>query len=342
MPFGVPFLLIKPVEIPYLVLMKWLNSPWFPRFLGIVLVILLAADICNSPKQANTSTDNDEWQAPDPDAIPLITNGPQIAYGRQLVMHTAGYLGPNGKVAHVSNGMDCQNCHALAGEQLYGNSFAMSTINYPQLSPRRGKIETLADRVNSCMERSLNGSPLDSASKEMQAIIAYIKWVGADVNDASAPKGALTEKLHYLSRAADPVKGAVVFNAKCTVCHGKDGMGQLAADEHSYTYPPLWGPNGYNVSAGMYRLGKLAGFIKNNMPYGTTYKNPVLTTQEAWDVAAYIESQPRPYKLFPGDWPDIKKKPVDYPFGPYADNFNEHQHQFGPFIDMVALAKNKK
>jgi len=319
--------------------MKFLNSPWFPRLLGLLLVFLLVVDILTTPKPSGDHSITDEWQAPDPDAIPLINNGAQIAYGRQLVIHTASYLGPNGTVAHISNGMDCQNCHALAGEQLYGNSFAVAAINYPQFSPRRGKIERLTDRINSCMQRSLNGSPLDSASKEMQAIIAYIKWVGADMNEAAAPKGAGSEKLKYLTRAADPAKGAAIFNARCTVCHGKNGMGQLAADGHSYTYPPLWGAHSYNVSAGMYRLGKLAGFIKNNMPYGTTYKNPVLTTQQAWDVAAYIESEPRPHKLFPGDWPDIKKKPVDYPFGPYADNFSEHHHQFGPFTDMVALAK---
>ena len=319
--------------------MKSLNSPWFPRLLGLLLVFLLAVDVVTTPKPPADDVIKDDWQAPDSAAIPLITNGAQIEYGRQLIMHTANYLGPNGTVAHVSNGLDCQSCHMQAGEELYGNSFAVAAINYPQFSPRTGKVETLSDRINNCMERSLNGVALDSTSKEVKAMIAYIKWVGADVNKASALKGAGTEKLAYLNRAADPAKGVVIFNAKCTACHGKNGMGQLAADGKTYIYPPLWGPHSYNVSAGMYRLGKLAGFIKNNMPYGTTYKSPQLSNEEAWDVAAYIEMQPRPHKLFPGDWPDIKKKPVDYPFGPYADNFSERQHQLGPFADIAAMSK---
>ncbi len=319
--------------------MKLLNSPWFPRLLGILLVLILVVDILINPKPSAEKDKIDEWQGPDSAAIPLITNGPLIAYGRQLIIHTASYLGPNGIVAHVSNGIDCQSCHTQAGEELYGNSFAVATINYPQFSPRTGRVENLADRINSCMQRSLNGVALDSTSKEVKAMIAYIKWVGADVNKASAPKGAGTEKLAYLNRAANPAKGAVIFNTKCTACHGKNGMGQLAADGKTYIYPPLWGPHSYNVSAGMYRLGKLAGFIKNNMPYGTTYKSPQLSNEEAWDVAAYIEMQPRPHKLFPGDWPDIKKKPVDYPFGPYADNFTERQHQLGPFAEIAALTK---
>jgi thiosulfate dehydrogenase len=52
---------------------------------------------------------------------------------------------------------------------------------------------------------------------------------------------------------------------------------------------------------------------------------------EAWDVAAFINSQRRPVKMFAQDWPDISKKSIDYPFGPYADDFSEQQHKYGPF-----------
>jgi len=68
------------------------------------------------------------------------------------------------------------------------------------------------------------------------------------------------------------------------------------------------------------------------MPFDQTLTGPTLTDEEAWDVAAFISSQPRPEKKFPEDWPKIEKKPVDYPFGPYADNFSELQHKYGPFI----------
>jgi thiosulfate dehydrogenase len=71
------------------------------------------------------------------------------------------------------------------------------------------------------------------------------------------------------------------------------------------------------------------------MPYGVTYNTPEVTEEEAWDVAAFISSQPRPVKFFSYDWKDIKKKPLDYPFGPYADGLSEQRHKFGPFKDML-------
>jgi thiosulfate dehydrogenase len=93
----------------------------------------------------------------------------------------------------------------------------------------------------------------------------------------------------------------------------------------------LWGKNSYNVGAGIYQLSKFAGYIKNNMPFGVTFTNPQLTVEQAWDVAAFVNSQPRPPKNLSMDWPDIAAKPLDYPFGPYSDSFSEKQHKYGPF-----------
>ena len=76
------------------------------------------------------------------------------------------------------------------------------------------------------------------------------------------------------------------------------------------------------------------------MPNGTSHDNPVLTNEEAWDVAAFINSQPRPKANTPNDWPIIAKKPVDHPFGPYADTFTEVQHKYGPF-EVIKLAHKK-
>jgi len=72
------------------------------------------------------------------------------------------------------------------------------------------------------------------------------------------------------------------------------------------------------------------------------YHNPLLTNEEAWDVAAFVNSQPRPSKNFKEDWPDISKKPVDHPFGPFADGFGEEQHKYGPFKPIVEARKNKQ
>ena len=81
----------------------------------------------------------------------------------------------------------------------------------------------------------------------------------------------------------------------------------------------------------MGRLIRMAGFIRGNMPLGVSYDHAYLTDEQAWDVAAFVNAQPRPQKDLHHDWPDITKKPIDLPFGPYADSFATTQHQLGPF-----------
>jgi thiosulfate dehydrogenase len=186
------------------------------------------------------------------------------------------------------------------------------------------------------------GSVPDTNGREVQAMVAYLKWIGQGVKKGQKVFGTASEKLPFLKAPADPVKGQSVYVAKCKVCHGANGEGLLAADKIACTYPPLWGPHSYNDGAGMYRMSNLAGFVKNNMPFGATYQNPQLTDEEAWNVAAFVNSQPRPHYNQSKDWPDLSVKPIDAPFGPYADTFSEKQHKFGPFKPIAALQKNKK
>jgi thiosulfate dehydrogenase len=260
-----------------------------------------------------------------------------------LVRHTARYLGPKGSVRQITNGMNCQNCHLDAGTRLYANSYSAVYANYPKFRERSGTVEHLERRINDCMERSLNGKKLDSLSREMRAIVAYINWVGKDVKKGVIPEGAAVVNLPWLGRAADKANGKIVFRKNCVTCHGTNGEGQMDNGKMGYTYPPLWGPHSYNTSAGMYRITKLAGFIKSNMPNLTSsYSKPILTDEEAWDIAAYICSMPRPYKKFKNDWPDITGKPADYPYGPYADYFSEKRHKYGPFKEILMEAQNRK
>ncbi|MDH5603099.1 MAG: cytochrome C, partial [Cyclobacteriaceae bacterium] len=76
-------------------------------------------------------------------------------------------------------------------------------------------------------------------------------------------------------------------------------------------------------------------FIKTNMPLGVTYENPLLTDEECWDIAAYVNSQPRPVKDISADWPELADKPFDHPFGPFADGFSEMEHKYGPYQKML-------
>jgi thiosulfate dehydrogenase len=314
------------------------TTNWFPVLLVIVFFIVILQgprSIQNTPEPIAAA---DCWTGSGINHAPVDSNGMLIRYGHSLISNTAYYLGPKGIVTQISNGMNCQNCHLDAGTKPWGNNFGAVASGYPKYRDRSGSLESIEKRVNDCLERSLNGQALDSSSKEMSAIVSYIRWLGNDIPKNIKPKGSGIMPLAYLSRAADPEKGKMVYTATCQRCHGSNGEGQPNLANNGYTYPPLWGAGSYNTGAGLYRLSRLAGYVKSNMPNPLTYHNPELTDEQAWDVAAYINSRPRPSKDFSKDWPDISKKPVDHPFGPYADGFPESQHKYGPFD---VMQKNK-
>ncbi|MBC7571303.1 MAG: c-type cytochrome [Spirosoma sp.] len=279
------------------------------------------------------------WQAPDGSKLPAGVAGKEIQYGRDLIAHTAKYLGPKGTVKAISNGMNCQNCHLDAGTKVMGNNYSAVAATYPKFRQRSGTREGIVKRISDCFERSLNGTAPDSSSREMRAMVAYMKWLGADVPTGETPKGAGLAKLPYLNRAADPVKGKLVYVAQCQVCHGAKGEGTQTPGATEYTFPPMWGPFSYNDGAGLYRLSNFAGYVKNNMPFGISYETPVLTDAQCWDVAAYVNSMPRPHKDQHSDWPSAAAKPIDFPFGPYTDSFSEKQHKFGPYQSIATARK---
>ena len=282
------------------------------------------------------------WKAPEEATIPSGPAGELIRYGRDVIAHTSKYFGPNGSVAKISNGMNCQNCHLDGGRKLFGNNYSVFYSSYPKKGARSGKIDQPADRIADCFKRSLAGKMPDPSGKEVQAMLAYLKWIGSDVKKKQKVFGTATEKLKFLDRPADPKRGLVVYNSKCRSCHGADGSGQLLPDKTGYVYPPLWGPHSYNDGAGMTRISNFAGFVKNNMPFGASYENPQLSDEEAWDVAAFVNSQPRGHLDSRNDYRDLSVKPIDAPFGPYADRFSEQQHKYGPYGPIVTVARGKK
>ena len=137
----------------------------------------------------------------------------------------------------------------------------------------------------------------------MRDIIAYMAFLSsgypvfADVEGMSVPTVPVV--------TGDTARGAATFAAKCSVCHGADGAG-------TDVFPALWGPTSYNIGAGMARVRTAANFIKVAMPHTAPGS---LTDQEAFDLATYINTRPRPD--FPGkelDWPKGDPPPdVAYP-----------------------------
>jgi thiosulfate dehydrogenase len=312
-----------------------LRSSWFLFLLGIIIVVMILNSCLHKSSESQTiakeSTD-EEWHAPDINLLPHTDEGDLIRYGRDLIVNTSTYFGPKGVVVPITNGMNCQNCHIEAGIIAFGNSFAAVASTYPKFRDRSGRVESIEFRIKECMERSLNGKSVDSLSKEMKAMVAYFKWLGKDVKKGVKPVGSGIVEIPFINRACNPQNGKIIFENSCQRCHGNNGEGIMFPDSTGYIYPPLWGPHSFNVSAGLYRISRLASFIKYNMPFGPTQLPPQLTDEEAWDVAAFIISQPRDEKRFPYDWPKIGTKPVDYPYGPYTDAFSEQQHKYGPFI----------
>jgi thiosulfate dehydrogenase len=302
--------------------------------LAILTILLIYFHLKQKSEMAKfiSKPHNDSsWTGPDTLQIPTSTQGELIRYGRSLIANTAYYLGPKGKVAHISNGMNCQNCHLDAGTKPWGNNFGGVFSTYPKFRERRGAIENIYQRINDCFQRSLNGQELDSNSREMQAILAYMKWIGTGVPKGKKPIGSGIQQLAFLTRAADPEKGRLVYELTCKRCHGADGEGMVGPNPDLYIYPPLWGSHSYNTGAGLYRLTRFAGYVKDNMPFGAKHNNTQISDEDAWDVSAFVNSRPRPIKYFNKDWPDISLKPVDHPFGPYLDSFSEQQHKYGPF-----------
>jgi thiosulfate dehydrogenase len=174
----------------------------------------------------------------------------------------------------------------------------------------------------------------------MQAIVAYIKFLSSGVPAGQQLPGLGAGKMPELSRAADPKRGHMIYARLCADCHNTDGSGQrrsIPSSDLGYMIPPLWGADSFNDGAGMARLITIANFVNFNMPHGTDYLDPRLTTEGAWDVAAHVVSQPRPSRAgFDHDFPDLLEKPVDTPYGPYADTFSEEQHKYGPFAPIRA------
>jgi thiosulfate dehydrogenase len=199
------------------------------------------------------------------------------------------------------------------------------------------------DRINECMQRSMNGRALPFDSVEMRAMAAYIRSLGNRYAAMGASQRSAMEPAPFKvpDRAADLVAGKAVFDSRCAICHGGDGLGLRASVDlgDGYVFPPLWGPESFNDGAGLHRVLTAARFVKARMPLG----NADLTSDQAFDVAAYINAQPRPEMAnLDRDYPDLTAKPVDNTYGPFADGFPIEQHRFGPFAPIDAYYKALK
>ncbi len=270
--------------------------------------------------------------------LPDDAYGKLVRYGKELTERTFAHIGPevkDPKMRFAGNNLACASCHQQAGTKAYAMPWVGVSASFPQYRAREHEVSTVEERVNGCMERSMAGKPLPLDSREMKAFVTYMHFLSRDVPIGARVQGQGLPPFKAPERRADTVAGAKVYQEKYAVCHGPDGAGTRAGPAGTasgYTFPPLWGKDSFNNGAGMSRLLFASAFIRTNMPLGAAHGQPQLTDDQAYDVAAFMLSHPRPEKAnldrdFPARW----NKPVDAAFAPYVAGGTPDQHKYGPF-----------
>ena len=239
------------------------------------------------------------WQPPSLDSIHDDSLGAAVRRGLALLRHTKDSL-PD----YATSSLNCTSCHLEDGLRLEAAPLTGAAARFPKYMERTGAVIPLADRVNYCFTRSVAGNRLPVESREMQDILAYITYIskGVPIGTKIAGTRGILDAPDTL--AGDRSRGETLFAQKCSACHGPEGQGQGI-------YPALWGPKSYSIGASMARLERAASFIQHNMPFGM---GGTLTWQEAFDIAAFVNSHPRPDS--PGkeqDWP-AGGAPADVPY----------------------------
>lgn len=224
-------------------------------------------------------------------SIPAGPDGDAIRRGQQIFAATAAHARP-----FVGNGLTCSNCHLDDGRKADAAPMWAAWVSYPAYRAKNGRVNTMEDRIRDCFTYSMNapgspsGGPPPLGSDIYRDLESYFAWLATGLPTGKAPSGRGYVKLAATPLGHDPVRGEQVFAGQCASCHGADGQGQASAGG-TYAIPPLSGPHSYNWGAGMAGVASAAGFIKVNMPYG---QGNTLSDQQAWDVAAFLDSRERP------------------------------------------------
>ncbi len=246
----------------------------------------------------HATTDPLDFTPPSDSAIPNDELGASVRRGLALVLRTTDSL-----PAYATGSLQCGSCHLDAGRRRDAAALIGVYSRFPKYMDRTGAVIPIEDRINYCFTRSLAGNRVPTDSREMQDIVAYLAFLSTGVPVGAHVKGESMPKMPKLT--GDTTRGAAIFATTCTVCHGKEGQGTPPL------IPALWGPASYSIGASMAREERSATFIRHFMPLS----NPgSLTDQQAYDVASFVVSHPRPDS--PGkenDWP-AGGAPYDVPY----------------------------
>ena len=260
------------------------------RVVATLVAFLLLSSAAAQPARsgaapaASAPTGAVYFSPPPESAIPDTPVGTMIRFGRDVFVDTQRYAKD-----WVGNGLNCVNCHLDAGRQPNAAPLWAAYVAYPAFSSRDQRVDTFAGRLQDCFRYSLNGKPPPGDGAVIAGLTAYSWWLaqGAVVGSQMAGRGYPEIADPPQPMSAD--RGKRVYAARCSACHGAEGNGQKTVER--WLFPALWGRNSYNAGAGMHRPRTAAQFIRAKMPLG---QPDSLSVQDAWDVAAYINAQPRP------------------------------------------------
>ncbi len=255
--------------------------------LSVALASLLGALLPMAPMAASAQEGGALPVIFTPPADREIPSGPfgdLVRKGERIFTQTGKYAGK-----YVGNDLTCESCHLDRGRKAYAAPLWGAYVTYPKFRTKNMKVSRLGERIQGCFRFSMNGTAPPLEGDTIRSIVAYSFWMakGAPVGTPLAGTGMY--HMPAATRHPNPFHGKKVYEARCALCHGADGLGTSSGGE--VAFPPVWGPRSFNRGAGLAKVSKLAGFIKMNMPLS---KGDTLTNQEAWDVAAYVDSQPRP------------------------------------------------
>ena len=221
---------------------------------------------------------------PSDSEIPNSEFGAQVRLGRDIFLDTKGHAAP-----FVGNALRCASCHLDAGRLPNSAPMWGAYVTYPQYRAKNGHVNTFQERMQGCFRFSMNGKAPPLGDPVLVALESYAYFLAKGAPTGLKLPGQGYPRLPPPKLPMDYSRGQDVYQANCALCHGNDGRGQSARG--AVIFPPVWGPNSYNWGAGMSDIKNAAGFIQANMPLSQGAR---LSTQQAWDVAAFIDSQPRP------------------------------------------------
>jgi thiosulfate dehydrogenase len=246
-----------------------------------------AASTVQAPASAATTSPalGAGFAPPKDSQIPKSEFGDMVRLGQQIFDDTHRQA-----PAFVGNTLRCSSCHLDSGRMAGSAPLWAAYVAYPEYRAKNKKVNTFEERLQGCFQYSMNGRAPPLGDPVLVALESYSYWLATGATIDPKLPGRGYPKLPKPALPPDYSRGQLVYRQQCALCHGPDGAGQRANDG-GMAFPALWGDESFNWGAGMENIANASAFIEANMPLS---RGKTLSVQEAWDVAAYMDSHERP------------------------------------------------